>query len=85
MDTETSRIHKDASLKIRVRNWFCVLGVYYTDADPEKAVLPTIIFINLKHPELKQEEPLANGFALCLGWWNMAARIVFAAITRKKQ
>lgn len=68
MSTTKNRIHKDASLTMRVRNWFCVLSAYYTDVDPEKAVLPTLIFINLKHPEIKQSEPFAKGFSLYLGW-----------------
>mgnify|MGYP000216617958 CR=1 FL=1 len=42
-------------------------------SDPEKAVLPAIIFLNLKHSFF---ETRVKGFALGIGWWHYAIMIV---------
>lgn len=48
-------------------------------SDPEKAVLPTIIFINLSHPFFTSK---VKGFAVGVGWWHYA--IMFGILTNVK-
>lgn len=40
--------------------------------DVEKAVLPTIIFINPNHPSF--EENRMPGFMIIIGWWDFSVR-----------
>ena len=41
--------------------------------DPEKAVIPAVIFISCRHSHFKEYE--RGGFALALGWWDWSIRI----------
>ena len=41
-------------------------------ADPEKAILPTIMFINSNH--LSFEDVRRPGFMLCIGWWDYSIK-----------
>ena len=45
--------------------------------DPEKCVLPTIIFINTTHPEYKRKYNGMSGFMLAFGWWDWNFKIAF--------
>lgn len=41
--------------------------------DPEKAILPTIIFINTNHKSFK--EVRHKGFMIVFGWWDYSIKI----------
>jgi len=41
-------------------------------ADPEKTVLPTILFINTNHEAFTDVRH--RGFMLCFGWWDFAVK-----------
>jgi hypothetical protein len=41
--------------------------------DPEKLVLPSIVFVNANHKAF--EEVRHRGFMLCLGWWDFSIKI----------
>lgn len=43
--------------------------------DPEKSVLPTIIFISNNHPNLKNYNKSIGGFMLCFGWWDWGVKL----------
>lgn len=59
-----------------------------TKEDPEKAVLPCIIFISVNHPEYKEEINLSDfdvsGFGLSFGWWDWSIYIAFMWIKIKQ-
>lgn len=40
--------------------------------DPEKAVLPAIVFLNAKHPEFPY--PGYIGFIIGIGWWHWSVK-----------
>jgi len=40
--------------------------------DPEKCVLPTIVFINTNHPAF--EKGRKKGFMLVFGWWDFSVK-----------
>lgn len=46
--------------------------------EPEKAVLPTIIFIHLK-------KDYGEGFAIALGWWDYSIQINLLFINSKEK
>lgn len=46
-------------------------------SDPEKAILPTILFIDTNHPSFGHLR--LGGFVLVLGWWDF----YFSIITKK--
>jgi hypothetical protein len=55
-----------------------------TNGDPEKAVLPTIVFINPKHPEFIESNYCINyGFTIILCWWDYG--ILFGFYKTKKK
>lgn len=41
--------------------------------DVEKAILPTIIFVNTNHPTFK--ELRSKGFMVIIGWWDFNIKI----------
>jgi len=41
--------------------------------DPEKCVLPTILFISTNHPSF--DEVRRPGFMICLGWWDYSIKL----------
>ena len=41
-------------------------------ADPEKTVLPTILFINTNNEAFTDVRH--RGFMLCFGWWDFAVK-----------
>ena len=43
--------------------------------DPEKSVLPTILFINTNHPYFKGGS--RKGFMLAFGWWDFSIKLWF--------
>lgn len=43
-------------------------------SDPEKAVLPTVIFINTNHEDF-EPDIRKNGFVLALGWWDFSVKV----------
>jgi len=47
--------------------------------DPEKAVLPTIIYVNPNHKSFKYGEP---GLALSIGWWHYYIYIAFVIVSK---
>jgi hypothetical protein len=52
--------------------------MHYTEKDPEKPVLPTILFLNMQHPDFKEHG--AKGFGIYLGWWNACVSISIGRI-----
>lgn len=40
--------------------------------EPEKAVLPAIIFLSSNHPSF--EELRRPGFLICIGWWDFSVK-----------
>jgi hypothetical protein len=42
-------------------------------ADPEKCVLPTILFINTNHKAFEQDR--LPGFMIIFGWWDYSIKI----------
>lgn len=43
--------------------------------DPEKALFPTIIFINVSHPSFDDiTDERIKGFMLCFGWWDFSIK-----------
>ena len=43
--------------------------------DVEKAILPTLLFVNANHPSF--DELRAPGFMLCVGWWDFSIKFVW--------
>lgn len=43
------------------------------DDDPEKAIIPTVIFINSNHHSFGDNR--TSGFMLCLGWWDFSIKL----------
>jgi len=43
-------------------------------ADTEKAVLPTILFINTNHPAFTDFR--RKGFMIVIGWWDFSIKFV---------
>lgn len=43
------------------------------EGDPEKAVLPALIFISAQHPKYRKYN--RTGFALALGWWHWSVAL----------
>lgn len=45
----------------------------------EKAVLPTIVFINTNHPSFNEEnnDLRRKGFTLSFGWWDWSFTVGF--------
>ncbi len=41
--------------------------------DPEKCLLPTIIFINTMHPAFYDVQH--RGFVIAIGWWDYSIKI----------
>lgn len=50
-------------------------GFISSPEDPEKAILPTVIYLNIKHPFFKEDE--LSGFCFFVGWWHWGYRIGF--------
>jgi hypothetical protein len=44
-----------------------------TPQDAEKAVTPTIIWINTNHPSF--EEVRHRGFMIIIGWWDWSIKV----------
>jgi hypothetical protein len=42
-------------------------------ADPEKSVLPAILFINANHKSFTDVR--RRGFVLCVGWWDYSIKL----------
>ena len=42
-------------------------------AEPEKTVLPTILFINTNHESFTDARH--RGFMLCVGWWDYSIKL----------
>ena len=40
--------------------------------DPEKLVLPGIVFISTNHPYFETDR--TPGFMICLGWWDFSIK-----------
>ena len=40
--------------------------------DPEKLVLPSIVFISLNHPFFAEDR--TKGFMICIGWWDISVK-----------
>ena len=40
--------------------------------DPEKGVLPCIVFVNPKHPEFGEFK--RSGFVIVIGWWDWSIK-----------
>jgi hypothetical protein len=40
--------------------------------DPEKSILPSLIFINANHPSFAGIK--RKGFMLCIGWWDFSVK-----------
>lgn len=55
------------ALKNRVR-----LKASRTPEDPEKCVLPTIVFVNTNHPAFEQDRH--RGFVIFVGWWDWSVK-----------
>lgn len=47
--------------------------VFSAPQDPEKAVLPCLIFVSARHPEFAKYR--CGGFSLSLGWWHWGVRL----------
>jgi len=60
-------------MKIHFRSEFS-----YSKEDPEKLLLPGIIFINLSDPYLENSGDDIKGFMLCLGWWHWSLNLSVA-------
>jgi len=41
-------------------------------SDPEKVILPTLMFINSNHEAF--EDVRRPGFMLCIGWWDYSIK-----------
>lgn len=48
--------------------------------DPEKLVLPGLVYCSPSHP--KFNEPRAGGFTLSLGWWHWCLRFKWLTYQR---
>lgn len=62
--------------RYRISQIFDISRLYFKisreKSDPEKAVLPTIIFVNTNHETFGD---IGNrGFVLCFGWWDFSVR-----------
>jgi len=44
-----------------------------TPEDPEKCILPTIMFINTNHSAFKEVK--TQGFMVVFGWWDYSIKI----------
>lgn len=51
------------------------IDAYRCTHEPEKMVLPGIIFVNASHPSLAPENTIASGFTVAVGWWDWAIRL----------
>ena len=49
------------------------LRLCYNPQDPEKCVLPTIIFVNFNHSSYGDLR--RKGFAICIGWWDLSVKL----------
>ena len=47
--------------------------------DPEKAVLPTIIFMNFKNKSFPKIKGI-TGFAIAVGWWHWSVKFYFSTV-----
>jgi len=45
-----------------------IVSVGRASHDPEKSILPTIIFVNTNHPEYNDRH---RGFIVAFGWWDL--------------
>ena len=56
--------------------WFSMTQVCFTadrtPEDPEKTILPALLFVNSNHPAF--EDIRRPGFMLCLGWWDYSLK-----------
>lgn len=57
------------------------LRFYRDKDDPEKAVLPAILYVSTSHPEFNN--PYCRGFCLVFWWWDFGVSIFFLYV--KKQ
>jgi len=79
MKKETKGLSQNEALNIGVvisrfffneRMW---LKVGKDKVEPEKSVLPTILFINTNHPSFTDLRH--RGFMLCVGWWDYSIKL----------
>lgn len=49
------------------------LKIGRTPQDPEKSILPAILFINTNHQSFDNDRH--RGFVLCVGWWDWSVKI----------
>jgi hypothetical protein len=59
-------------MEIRALNDRFILLVSRTTEEPEKAVLPTILWINTNHSAF--EDVRHRGFMIVLGWWDYSIK-----------
>jgi len=60
-------------MEYRALNERFTLSAHRTKEDPEKCVLPTILFINTNHfafGDLRH-----RGFMICIGWWDYSLSV----------
>lgn len=60
-------------MKIRLHSSFSS-----ANEDPEKLLLPGIIFINLSDPHLENSGDDIKGCMLCFGWWHWSLNLSIA-------
>ena len=64
------RIFKTLNFVMKKYNWRFLVGQNKNDV--EKAVLPTILYINPNHEAF--EEDRMPGFMIVLGWWDFSIK-----------